>query len=97
MSHSAIWALGMLGFCWSGMGSNHLDIAPRHADVLFSMSNCAGTLPGIIGVALTGFLLDWTGSYTPTFLLAAGVNIVGAIVWLIWSSGRPLEGEALPA
>lgn len=90
-------ALGMLGFCWSGMGSNHLDIAPRHADVLFSMSNCAGTLPGIIGVALTGFLLDWTGSYTPTFLLAAGVNIAGAIVWLIWSSGKPLEGEAVAA
>lgn len=90
-------ALGMLGFCWSGMGSNHLDIAPRHADVLFSISNCAGTLPGIIGVALTGFLLDWTGSYTPTFLLAAGVNVVGAIIWLIWSSGKPLEGEALPA
>lgn len=86
-------ALGMLGFCWSGMGSNHLDIAPRHADVLFSISNCAGTLPGIIGVALTGFLLDWTGSYTPTFLLAAGVNIAGAIVWLIWSSGKPIAGE----
>jgi ACS family sodium-dependent inorganic phosphate cotransporter len=90
-------ALGMLGFCWSGMGSNHLDIAPRHADVLFSMSNCAGTLPGIIGVALTGFLLDWTGSYTPTFLLAAAVNIFGAVVWLIWSSGRPLAEEAVPA
>jgi ACS family sodium-dependent inorganic phosphate cotransporter len=77
------------------MGSNHLDIAPRHADVLFSISNCAGTLPGIIGVALTGFLLDWTGSYTPTFLLAAAVNIAGAIVWLIWSSGKPIEGESL--
>ncbi len=88
-------ALGMLGFCWSGMGSNHLDIAPRHADVLFSISNCAGTLPGIIGVALTGFLLDWTGSYTPTFLLAAGVNIAGAIVWAIWSSGKPIAGEGL--
>jgi MFS transporter, ACS family, solute carrier family 17 (sodium-dependent inorganic phosphate cotransporter), other len=90
-------ALGMLGFCWSGMGSNHLDIAPRHADVLFSISNCAGTLPGIIGVALTGFLLDWTGSYTPTFLLAAAVNVAGAIVWMIWSSGSPLDGEAVEA
>jgi hypothetical protein len=39
-------ALGIGSLCWAGFASNHLDIAPRHADVLWSISNTAGTLPG---------------------------------------------------
>lgn len=81
-------ALGMLGFCWAGFAPNHLDIGPRHADVLYSLSNTAGTIPGIIGVAATGWLLDVTGDYTATFLLAAGVNVAGAVVWYIWGTGK---------
>ena len=83
-------ALGMLGLCWSGFACNHLDIAPKHADVLFSISNTAGTLPGIIGVAATGLLLDWTGGYTATLIIAAGVNVVGAAVWLMWGTGKTI-------
>jgi ACS family sodium-dependent inorganic phosphate cotransporter len=81
-------ALGLLGLTWSGFASNHLDIAPKHADILFSISNTAGTLPGIVGVAATGFLLDLTGGYTATLVIAAGVNVAGAIVWLIWGTGK---------
>lgn len=83
-------ALGMLGLCWAGFACNHLDIAPKHADVLFSISNTAGTLPGIIGVAATGLLLDWTGGYAATLIVAAGVNLVGALVWLIWGTGKQI-------
>lgn len=81
-------ALGLLGLTWSGFASNHLDLAPKHADVLFSISNTAGTLPGIIGVAATGFLLDLTGGYTATLVAAAAVNVAGALAWLIWGTGR---------
>lgn len=81
-------ALGCGAMCWAGFASNHLDIAPRYADVLFSISNTAGTLPGIIGVALTGWLLDVTGGYTATFALAAAINVTGALVWLVWSTGN---------
>jgi ACS family sodium-dependent inorganic phosphate cotransporter len=81
-------ALGFGALCWAGFASNHLDIAPRHADVLWSISNTAGTLPGIIGVAATGLLLDLTGGYTATFLVAAGINVAGALVWLIWGTGK---------
>jgi ACS family sodium-dependent inorganic phosphate cotransporter len=80
--------MGCGGLCWSGFASNHLDIAPRHADVLFSISNTAGTLPGIIGVAATGWLLDLTGSYTVTFVVASGVCVFGAVVWLIWGTAE---------
>lgn len=81
-------ALGMLGFTWSGFGPNHLDIAPRYADVLAGFTNTAGTLPGVIGVVITGWLIDMTGSFSSAFQLAAAVNVVGAIIWAIWSTGK---------
>lgn len=81
-------AMGIGGMCWAGFACNHLDIAPRHADVLFGISNVGGTIPGVAGVALTGLLVDLTGGYTATFVVAAAINIVGALVWLIWGTGR---------
>jgi ACS family sodium-dependent inorganic phosphate cotransporter len=81
-------AMGVGGLTWAGFAANHLDIGPRHADVLFSLTNIPGTLPGIIGVALTGWLLDVTGGYTATFIVAAGINVVGALVWWIWGTGE---------
>lgn len=81
-------ALGAISFTWSGFVPNHLDIAPRYADVLMGITNTAGTIPGIIGVALTGVLVDATGTYSVAFALAAGINIFGAIVWLLFASGE---------
>jgi ACS family sodium-dependent inorganic phosphate cotransporter len=81
-------ALGLGAFTWAGFVPNHLDIAPRYADVLMGITNTAGTIPGIIGVALTGWLVDVTGTYSAAFALAAGVNVFGAIVWLAFASGE---------
>jgi len=81
-------ALGMLALTWSGFGPNHLDIAPRHAGLLLGVSNTAGSLPGIIGVIVTGWLLDVTGSYQAAFFLAAGVCIFGSIIWALFASGE---------
>jgi ACS family sodium-dependent inorganic phosphate cotransporter len=81
-------ALFFSGMLWAGFGSSHLDVAPRHADVLFAITNTAGTLPGVFGVALTGVLLDLTGSYDATFWVAAGILVFGAIVWLVFGTGK---------
>lgn len=81
-------ALGVGALSFAGFATNHLDIAPRHADVLWGITNTAGTLPGIIGVAATGLLLDLTGGYTATFIVAAGVNVIGAAVWYAWGTGE---------
>jgi len=83
-------ALGTLGFTWSGFAPNHLDIAPRHADVLMGVTNTAGTVPGVIGVLITGWLVDVTGTYASAFALAAAINICGALVWLAFSSAKPV-------
>ena len=57
-------AAGTVSLCLSGFGANPFDVAPRYADVVWGISNTGGTMPGIIGVAVTGWLLDRTGSTT---------------------------------
>lgn len=80
--------MAFYSFTSSGFACNHLDIAPRYAAALYGLTNTFATIPGIVGVAITGFLLDLTHSYTSTFLLAAGVAMVGAVTWLAWGTGE---------
>lgn len=81
-------AMAFLACTYSGFGANVLEIAPRHAGVLSGASNTAGTLPGIIAVMTTGWLVDATGTYAAAFALAAGVSVFGAIIWLLFATGR---------
>ena len=62
--------------------------SPRHADILMGLTNTAGTVPGIVGIAITGWLVDVSGTYTTAFALAAAVNLVGAFVWLFFGTAR---------
>lgn len=91
---AALWtlsgALGLLAFAYSGAGPNVLDIAPRFGGVLFGIMNTLGTLPGIVGVALTGWLVDTTGSYDSVLLVAAVVGIVGALVFILFGTAKRL-------
>ncbi len=81
-------ATGTLALCFSGFGSNGFDVAPRYADVIWGISNTAGTIPGIVGVAVTGWLVQRTGSYTAPFVVTAAVAAAGALVYLKFASGE---------
>lgn len=81
-------ALGTVGLTWSGYGINSLDLAPRHSDVLSGMTFTAANIPGIIAIAVTGWMIDVTGSYDAPFLLGASVSIFGAVIYLIWGSAK---------
>jgi ACS family sodium-dependent inorganic phosphate cotransporter len=83
-------ALGLGSFALSGFGSNHLDIGPRYAGALMGLSNTAGTLPGIIGVTVTGYILEATGSWALVLGIAAGLYVVGALAWLAFATGEKL-------
>ena len=83
-------ALGLLAFAYSGFAPNPLEIAPRYAGILAGITNTVATIPGIIGVAVTGWLVDVTGSYASAFALAAGMNVFGAITWLLFATARPV-------
>lgn len=82
--------MAFYSFSSSGFACNHLDIAPRHAAALYGFTNTFATIPGIVGVAITGWLLDLTGTYTATFLLAGGVAVIGAIAWAAWATGEKI-------
>jgi ACS family sodium-dependent inorganic phosphate cotransporter len=85
---SAVLGFGALTV--SGYGTNHLDIAPNHAGMLMGITNTVGTVPGVVGVALTGFLIDLTGTYNSVFVMVACVNVVGALIWALFASGERL-------
>lgn len=81
-------ATGTLAVCLAGFSPNCFDIAPRYADVIFGISNTFATVPGIIGVAVTGWLVQRTGTYTAPFVVTAAVAVAGALVFLKFGSGR---------
>jgi ACS family sodium-dependent inorganic phosphate cotransporter len=83
-------ALGMLAFTYSGFAPNTLEIAPKYAGILAGISNTVATLPGIIGIVITGWLVDMTGSYSSALALAAVLNILGAIVWIFLARAEPV-------
>ena len=79
-------ALG--AFVTGGFAVNHMDIAPRHAGTLMGITNTAGTIPGIIGIYVSGMILDSTGSWVLVFQLAAAVTLFGLICYLLMASGK---------
>jgi len=83
-------ALGLLAFAYSGSAPNVLDIAPRFGGVVFGVMNTLGTLPGIVGVAMAGWLVDSTGSYDSVLLVAASVSVFGAVVYIVFGSAKQL-------
>ena len=78
--------LGAFGI--GGHSINHLDIGPKHAGTLMGITNTAGTLPGIFGVAITGFILETTGSWDMVWGVTAGVTLFGMVVYLLFASGE---------
>jgi MFS transporter, ACS family, solute carrier family 17 (sodium-dependent inorganic phosphate cotransporter), other len=52
------------------------------------MSNTAATIPGILGVILTGYMVSATGGWAAVFFVAAGVYLFGVVTWLLMSTGK---------
>ena len=83
-------AVGLGGFTWSGFPVNHLDIAPRYAGVLFGISNCVATLPGILSPLLVGFLTpgETQTEWRVVFLMSAGIYVFGMLFYAVCGSGE---------
>jgi len=81
-------ALG--AFVTGGFAVNHMDIAPKYAGTLMGITNTAGTIPGIIGVFVSGLILELTGSWTLVFQVAAGVTLFGMVFYLVFAKAEKL-------
>lgn len=80
----------LAAFVTGGFAVNHMDVAPKYAGTLMGITNTAGTIPGIIGVYITGLILDLTGSWALVFGVAAGVTLFGLVFYLLFATGRKL-------
>ncbi len=76
------------GISSAAFGVNHLDVAPTYAGILMGISNTIATIPGIIGVAATGMIVQTTKSFSAVFYLIAAVYGVGMFFYLRWASGE---------
>ncbi|CAH2072287.1 unnamed protein product [Thlaspi arvense] len=82
--------LALSSFALSGLYCTHQDISPEYASILLGITNTVGAVPGIIGVALTGFLLDSTHSWTMSlFAPSIFFYLTGTVVWLAFASSKP--------
>lgn len=83
--------LALSSFALSGLYCTHQDMSPKYASVLLGITNTVGAIPGIIGVALTGFLLDSTNHSWGISLFAPSIffYLTGTVVWLAFASSEP--------
>lgn len=80
--------LGAAGTSAAGFLVNHLDIGPQYAGVLMGITNMVGTNPGILAPAITGFIIQLSGSWDPVFYLAVAISAIGLLVWLLFANGE---------
>lgn len=91
-------SLGSLALGRAGFAVNHMDIAPKYAGIVMGVSNTAGTVAGIVGVWLTGLMLesskkesqDLTSSegWKLVFLVQGILCIFSSVVYLAFSTGE---------
>lgn len=82
--------------CAGGVSASHLDIAPRHAGVVFGFGNAAGTAAGLVAVPALGCIIQNTGNWSLAFGLAAIHNVIGAVLWAMWVGDKPLPEDGGP-
>ena len=80
LSQSSFWAIST-------------DIGGPFAGSLSGFMNMGGQLGGAVTASLTPYIAQHVG-WTASFLVAAGLSVVGSLAWLLVDPTRPLVGEA---
>jgi ACS family sodium-dependent inorganic phosphate cotransporter len=93
--------LGCSCLARGGFGVNHMDLGPGHAGMIMSLVNTAGTVAGVVGVAVTGRIFDHYLDGAPTgggraeafseglsavFALSAVVAFGGSLAFMLLAS-----------
>lgn len=81
--------------CTSGFWINMIDVGGSdHAGSIMSISNSVGTLPGVLGNLVTGYLLRHQqskfgeGSWNRVFHLASAISAIGGVIFLLGATDR---------
>ena len=80
-------ALAFASFSQSGVYANHQDIGPHIAGTLLGISNTFASLPGLIGVYVSGVILDQTnGNWNAVFALAILFYTIGLVLYNLFAT-----------
>ncbi len=69
------------------------DIGRKNAGSVSGTMNMAGNIGSLLTSLAFPYLLAWTGSTTPFFYVAAGLNALAIVLWTRMKSDKPLELE----
>jgi ACS family glucarate transporter-like MFS transporter len=69
------------------------DIGRKNAGAVSGTMNMAGNLGSLVTSLAFPYLLQWTGSTTPFFYVAAGLNVLAIVLWTRMNCDCPLELE----
>ncbi|EDX07390.1 GD25524 [Drosophila simulans] len=100
--------VGLNGGIYSGFKINHLDLTPRFAGFLMSITNCSANLAGLLAPIAAGHLISdpskpMMGQWQIVFFIAAFVYIICGTFYNIFGSGErqywdnPEDDEQKPA
>ena len=81
------------GLARAGVSVSQLDVAPRHAGVVFAAGNTSATAAGLLAVPVTGLMLDITHSWALVFAVAALHYVIGAAAFYAWVGDRPVPED----
>lgn len=88
--------LALSALTLAGVSVSHLDVAPRHAGLVFATGNTCATAAGIVAVPASGFILEATGqNWSAVFGVIAALYVAGAAVWWAWVGDAPVEADAV--
>lgn len=84
-------ALALASLSNSGVYSNHQDIGPKIAGTLLGISNTFASIPGIVGVSITGVILDHTNdNWAAVFHLAIAFYIIGFVAFSTFATAETI-------
>jgi len=86
--HEYLWWLMATGVGWGMGGSGTCAFSqtlagPRAAGKWTGLQNGIANLAGVLGPALTGFLVDRTGHFLAAMAITAAVAMAGALLWVL--------------
>ena len=83
--------IGIQAFASSSLSLNSQDLCPKHAGALHGLINSVAAIAGVMGVYLTGYILETTGHWFSVYLLTAIVSFIGFLGFQILGSGEKLN------
>lgn len=82
-------ALATSAFSQAGVYANHQDIGPSVAGTLLGISSTFASVPGLVGVWITGVILDVTDhNWNWVFALSIAFYAIGLVVYTTCATGK---------